>query len=316
MTLEIEDLLKKVHLCRECHTINRYKKFPLNSHGNTESKYMLVSEAPGKESLDNEKYWTGAGGRILREAIAAHKQELEELFYLTDIVKCWPCKDNRNRTPLQSEIENCKKWLDMEIEVSKPELILALGKMSAELLLNETITMKKAHGKVFIHESDTKVLVLYHPSNIDFFMKREVYVLQLKNVFGSLIKRNLENLKSNLQNIQSLSEKQKNKTSRPSDSSTPISFTLPAQGNSITETDITKHRLRITVDLKSYFPDQNARLTFEYHGQVYQVSFIHKGKRSHLLNLGKALSNKLALIPTSKLKFTRKRLDYFVLEKV
>jgi len=314
--MEIESILERVHTCRECKSMFGYKKFPLHSHGNSESKYMLVSEAPGKESLNNEKYWTRVGGRILREAIAAHKKELEELFYLTDIVKCWPCEDNRNRTPLQSEIENCKKWFDMEIEVLKPELILALGKMSAELLLNESITMKEAHGKVFIHESNTKVLVLYHPSNIDFFMKREVYILQLKNVFGSLIKSNLENLESNLQKIQSLSEKQKNKTFRPGDSTTPISFTLPAPGNSITETDITKHRLRITVDFKSYFPDQNARLTFEYFGQVYQVSFIHKGNRSYLLNLGKALSNKLALIQTSKLKFTRKRLDYYVLEKV
>ncbi len=103
--------------CQKCITIIGYKKFPSASHGKTDSEFMLVSEAPGKKSIDKEneseiKYWMGAGGKLLRSALmeadkeleevetndskdSTANKELEDIFYLTDIVKCWPNKKER-----------------------------------------------------------------------------------------------------------------------------------------------------------------------------------------------------------------------------
>ena len=76
-------LIHNIHQCQICKTITGYRKFPTTSHGQLSGKYLLVSEAPGKESLDLEKYWTGVGGQILRSCTAAANTTLENLFYLT-----------------------------------------------------------------------------------------------------------------------------------------------------------------------------------------------------------------------------------------
>ena len=86
---KITDILtNEIQACKQCITIICHKKFPAKTHGNRDSNYMLLSEAPGKESLIKGKYWTGIGGSIFRDCCKKAGVELEELFYLTDIVKC------------------------------------------------------------------------------------------------------------------------------------------------------------------------------------------------------------------------------------
>ena len=98
------------------------KKFSPTSHGQLAGKYLLVSEAPGKESLLRQQYWTGVGGQILRSCTKIAGTTLENLFYLTDIVKCWPNENGSNRTALDSEIQNCSHFLIKEIEELKQQL--------------------------------------------------------------------------------------------------------------------------------------------------------------------------------------------------
>ncbi len=74
------DLIKDIQKCQLCNTIMGYKKFPTKSHGQLNGKYLLVSEAPGKESLSKEQYWTGVGGQILRSCAINANTTLERLF--------------------------------------------------------------------------------------------------------------------------------------------------------------------------------------------------------------------------------------------
>ena len=342
MQANIKNILTEVSSCRKCVTIFGYKKFPFTSHGKTNSKYMLVSEAPGKKSIDKEdeaeiKYWMGAGGKLLRSTLfEANKElyeektnefgritakDLEDIFYLTDIVKCWPNENEKNRKPNKSEITSCSSFLTREIETLKPKLILSLGKPSTKYLLSEAVDMKNAHGKIYSFNNSTKVLVMYHPSNIDFHMKRAVYISQLKNVFKKIIENKIEDIEKvfkDSMNYKSVN-KEEVKSKYVNNNSIHfrgLSFNLPASGNEITESDISNNQIRITIDFKKYFPNKNTELKFTHNDIVYTVKFTHRGKRSHILKLGLKLMNQLNLTPTDKVKITKLNSLEFSIDKI
>src|SRR5437867_1195138 len=115
-----ETLLQQIGACHKCRSIQGYHKFSETSHGNLHSRYMLVSEAPGGASIGNSRYWTGAGGKLLRGVMQEFDKELEDVFYMTDIVKCWPNEEGDNRSPTAEEIANCSHLLTEEIRQLKP----------------------------------------------------------------------------------------------------------------------------------------------------------------------------------------------------
>ena len=323
-----ENILTEVKSCQKCKTIIGYKKFPITSHGKTDSEFMLVSEAPGKKSIDTEnkseiKYWMGAGGKILRLCFTDTDKNLEDIFYLTDIVKCWPNEKNENRTPNETEILNCSSFLKREIESLKPKLILSFGKKSSEYLLNKEINLKKSHGKIYDFNNNTKILVMYHPSGIDRFMKRETYTTQLKVLFVRIIDNNIENIETIFDKPMSNDsvkvkedERKSSSVNNISNHFKGISFTLPAPGNEITQSDISQNQLRITADFKNHFPNKNADLKFTYKKTEYSVKFNNRGKRSHILKLGSKLMNQLNLTPLDNVRITKVNSSEFSIEKI
>lgn len=82
------------------------------------------------------------------------------------------------------------------------------------------------------------------------------------------------------------------------------SFIIPDKGNSITEKDISKRQLRITVAFKEYFPNSNAILLFEFEGEIYELKFRYREGKSYILKLSEKLMNKLRISTDSKIKIT------------
>lgn len=319
MDTRIKDILSEVNQCESCKTIEGYSKFPLDSHGTTELKYMLVSEAPGKDSISQGKYWVGAGGRTLRSAARGLGTDLEDIFYLTDIVKCWPNVNGENRPLDESEISACSKFIDREIQCLEPAFILSLGVKSSENLPKQRIVLSADHGKLF-KLNNTKVLVMYHPSSRDVSRRRDVYVRQLKGVISKLIERDLEGFEdvfSITQEERTRSDKEKDSKPQPFQdvSLKGISFTLPALGNSITASDVSNNQLRITADFKSYFPRSNTTLTFHHKGGKHSVRFTARGRRSHILKLGSNLVRILDLSEDCRVKITRLNSTEYSIEK-
>jgi len=192
-----DELFNSIQACKKCSTISEHRKFPYTSHGNSTSKYLLVSEAPGLESLNKEKYWTGQGGTIFRSCAANASISLEKVFYLTDIVKCWPGPGNNktNRTPNAKEIFNCSGFLEKEVEELNPELILSFGKRSSELLLDREVKINDEHGKIYSYKNGlSKILVLLHPTNINYWMNVDDYKKQVTDVFKAIASNNLNSI--------------------------------------------------------------------------------------------------------------------------
>ncbi len=296
----MKDILFEIQGCKKCMTIKGYKKFPIKSHGNLNSNAILVSEAPGRDSLCQNKYWLGAGGKILRDCLPVNT-ELEDIFYLTDIVKCWPNENNENRKPFENEIENCSPFLSREIIEMKPKIILSFGGTSSSHLLNRDIKITKEHGNISKYYENTVVITLLHPSGIDRFMNRDIYKQQLASLFYQIKKNDFENIgevfKNNKDNeITKTKSNTSNKTIESSNKyAEKSSFSIPSSGNLITQGDVSKNQIRITADFKEYFPSQSSELEIEYLEKVYRVKFYYRINKSHILKLGNLLANQINL---------------------
>ncbi len=116
-----------------------WRKFGPEAYGTRSTGYLLVGEAPGYGSWKNGRRFTGPAGLLIRRALRQvgdpRYQDLEDLVYMTDVVKCHPAprtNPTTNRAPLRAEIEACGDFLVKELELLRPTVILCFGKVAAE----------------------------------------------------------------------------------------------------------------------------------------------------------------------------------------
>jgi uracil-DNA glycosylase family 4 len=195
METNIENLLAEVSKCNLCPKLNPWKKFPADVHGNTKSNFMIVSEAPGSKSIQRGNFWKGQAGLRIRKILSEFNANLEDIFYLTDIVKCCPPE---NRTPLPDEIENCKQYLQAEIQTLKPKYIIVFGRVALEYFLSNYNSTPPFHfnsmqdvqndsGYQTIEFVDFKIIPLLHPSRANQYMTYEIYRKHLAHIFQLLV---------------------------------------------------------------------------------------------------------------------------------
>jgi 8-oxo-dGTP diphosphatase len=148
-----------------------WRKFTPRALGRRDARFVLVGEAPGIASIENGRQWTGAGGMILRREIRRLGLDLEDLFYLTNAVKCWPAAARRpgrrpgNRSPLASEARRCRPYLLAELDLLRPEAIVAVGAVAARAILGDRpVRLPDDHGRSF-RKNGREVIVLLHPAN-------------------------------------------------------------------------------------------------------------------------------------------------------
>ncbi|WP_447977799.1 uracil-DNA glycosylase family protein [Candidatus Nitrospira bockiana] len=125
---------------------------------------MLVGEAPGYRSWANGRRWTGPAGLLLRRALDRLEhpryRDLEDVFYMTDAVKCHPSvpASTTNRSPRPCEITACFGHLVRELEVLRPSVIVTIGKTAAKQVSQ---AIEVTYGQ---EEQLPTVIPLPHPS--------------------------------------------------------------------------------------------------------------------------------------------------------
>jgi len=160
-------ILRDVGRCTACPTIRGYRKFPGAAGGRHDARFVLIGEAPGIASIDNARQWTGAGGMVLRREIRRLGLDLEDLFYLTNALKCWPAAPGRrpsNRSPLASEVARCAPFLAREIRALDPEVIVAVGGVAARAVIPGPVRLPDDHGRR-LQVDGREVVILLHPAN-------------------------------------------------------------------------------------------------------------------------------------------------------
>jgi len=127
--------------------------------GNPEADLMFIGEAPGQEEDVQGLAFVGRAGQLLTRMIKAIKLTREEVF-IGNILKCRP---PGNRDPQPLEIEQCEPILLKQIEIIKPTIICALGRIAGQTLLRTKSSLGALRGKVHDYHG-VKLVVTYHPA--------------------------------------------------------------------------------------------------------------------------------------------------------
>jgi DNA polymerase len=161
-----DDLLKKLNK----KIADSYKKLPLvdtredfvPGEGTTSANILMIGEAPGYHETVERRPFVGRSGKLLRQVIDEVGLDIKNI-YISNIVKARP-PDNRDPSP--AEIKSFKPFLDEEIRIIDPKLIVTLGRFSMNKFL-PNVKISDVHGKLHRVEWDSQirfVLPMYHPA--------------------------------------------------------------------------------------------------------------------------------------------------------
>ena len=166
----ITTLTKAAAACRGCDLWKRATQ-TVFGEGSSTASILLIGEQPGdKEDLAGHPF-VGPAGRILDEALAAAGIPRSEI-YVTNAVKhfSWsPAERGKRRIhkkPRYSEIQACRPWLDAEIAVTKPRVIVCLGATAAQALLGRDFSVLRQRGTFVASPLAPRVMATVHPSSI------------------------------------------------------------------------------------------------------------------------------------------------------
>lgn len=153
-------LQKQVAGCTLC-ALSQSRTNTVFGTGNPQADLMIIGEAPGADEDKQGKPFVGRAGKLLTEMLKAIGLSRETVF-IANILKCRP---PNNRDPDPTEVRSCTPYLQQQINFIQPKLIVALGRIAAQFLLNTNASLGSMRGHVHQYgEQDTPLLITYHPA--------------------------------------------------------------------------------------------------------------------------------------------------------
>lgn len=153
----LEKLNNQILKCEKC-VLHKTRTNVVPGEGSAKAEIMFIGEGPGKNEDELGRPFVGAAGKLLDKLIESIGLKRADV-YIANVVKCRP---PQNRDPLPKEVDFCRKWLDKQVEIIKPKIIVLLGRHSMDrFLLNQKISLD--HGKP--KRKDGQVYFpIYHPA--------------------------------------------------------------------------------------------------------------------------------------------------------
>lgn len=152
-------LREEISRCQKC-SLARSRSNTVPGEGNVEAEIMFVGEAPGFNEDQQGIPFCGAAGRFLDELLGSIGANRKDVF-IANTLKCRPPE---NRDPLPEEKEACRPYLDKQIEIIVPKIIITLGKHSTETFLPGVGGITKLRAKLFRRPGNRYFFPLYHPA--------------------------------------------------------------------------------------------------------------------------------------------------------
>lgn len=162
MTIE-EELQEVKEICELCHNcpLGDTRTNLVFSSGKPNHKLMLIGEAPGFYEDKQGEPFVGKAGQLLDKIFASVGLSRQEDIYICNTIKCRPPE---NRDPLPEEKEACRAFLDAQLEILKPRIILLCGKVALTSMLNTTLGITKVRGQWFEGPNGSRMMPIFHPS--------------------------------------------------------------------------------------------------------------------------------------------------------
>lgn len=158
--LDWEALQQQVIACTRCE-LHRSRTQTVFGVGNRRAEWLVIGEAPGADEDAQGEPFVGRAGQLLNAMLQAIGKARESV-YIANILKCRP---PGNRDPRPEEVIQCRSYLRRQIELIAPKIILAVGRIAAQNLLESEEPIGRLRGKIHrLPDFDIPVVVTYHPA--------------------------------------------------------------------------------------------------------------------------------------------------------
>ena len=158
--IELDKIKEKCLHCQKC-PLSKTRTNVVFSGGIPNHKMMLIGEAPGFYEDKQGEPFVGKAGQLLDKILASVGFSRKEHLYICNTLKCRPPE---NRDPLPEEETACREYLDAQIEILKPKIILLCGRIAALAMLGTNQGITKIRGRWFEGPNFSKMMPIYHPS--------------------------------------------------------------------------------------------------------------------------------------------------------
>lgn len=154
------ELRAEVAACTRC-VLHETRTQTVFGVGDRDAEWMVIGEAPGADEDRRGEPFVGRAGKLLDEMLRAVELDRNTVF-IANTLKCRP---PNNRDPAAEEAGECREYLDRQIRLVKPRVILAVGRIAAQLLLATDTPVGRLRGQVHrVTDADIPTIVTYHPA--------------------------------------------------------------------------------------------------------------------------------------------------------
>ncbi len=159
MPTRLEELAVEASTCTACRLAEGRTQVVFGM-GDPEADLMFVGEGPGAEEDRQGLPFVGRSGQLLDRLIAEELGRTRASCYIGNCLKCRP---PGNRDPLPDEVETCWPWLDQQLDLIKPKVVVTLGNFATKRLLETDVGITKLRGKVYPFRGGSLVPT-FHPA--------------------------------------------------------------------------------------------------------------------------------------------------------
>ena len=153
------EMHERIKACRLCTEIVSFRRQTVLGDGTLQPTICFFGEAPGADEDRVGLPFVGKAGQLLNRIIDAMSLRRGDV-YILNALKCRP---PQNRTPMPDEIDNCRPFVESQLEILQPKFIVCLGAVAVRSILNSTASIGQLRGR-FHRYRDARVVVTYHPA--------------------------------------------------------------------------------------------------------------------------------------------------------
>ena len=158
---EWEELRARCLACRRCGLADTRHNVVFGE-GPLDAEVMCIGEGPGEQEDLSGRPFVGRGGKLLDDMLEIIDLDRKKNVYIANMVKCRP---PQNRDPLNIEQEACSQWLEAQIRLLNPRIIICLGRIAAMTYIREDFKISREHGHWFEKDGILRI-ALFHPAAI------------------------------------------------------------------------------------------------------------------------------------------------------
>ncbi len=159
VSLTMDEIAEKIRNCQKC-PLYLTRQYAVPGEGSYKSPVIFVGEAPGEVEDLHGKPFIGKAGQLFSKILQSVQIKREDVF-ISNMLKCRP---PGNRTPSKSEVEICLPYLESQIALINPKIIVTLGNIPTKYLLNSQEGITKMRGQWFDWIGGIKIFPMFHPS--------------------------------------------------------------------------------------------------------------------------------------------------------